>query len=115
MYCLGVQSLGCGFDKPPMRFRPHVKGLDAGEIPSLEALGLPEPAVSSLSAVRFVGGETAGMARVREYFWDRVQPPGAWNCITPHPPKAFGKEMGVAPPSHLNWKEAVLMGHLVWL
>ncbi|MCJ8210374.1 DASH family cryptochrome [Mucilaginibacter sp. RS28] len=40
----------------------------AGEIPSLEELGLPEPLTDERASYTFIGGETAGLAQLHHYF-----------------------------------------------
>ncbi len=42
---------------------------DAGEIPTLAALGSTEPFDDERAAVRFVGGETEGLKRLHNYVW----------------------------------------------
>ncbi|MFD2147711.1 deoxyribodipyrimidine photo-lyase [Mucilaginibacter antarcticus] len=46
---------------------------DAGELPTLEQLGLIEPAVDTRSRVKFAGGETEGLKRLDEYFENNTQ------------------------------------------
>nr|WP_293838040.1 DASH family cryptochrome [uncultured Arsenicibacter sp.] len=48
-----------------------VKGIDAGEIPSLTELGFENAAViDPRAAIQFKGGETAALARLKHYLWD---------------------------------------------
>lgn len=42
---------------------------DWGSVPTLDQLGLPEEKVEK--GMRFVGGETAALSRVAEYFWNK--------------------------------------------
>jgi deoxyribodipyrimidine photo-lyase len=56
--------------------RPHAAptalptvGCDPGEIPDLAALGLSAPPHDARARFRFVGGETAGRARVQQWIW----------------------------------------------
>lgn len=44
---------------------------DPGTIPTLEALGLTAPPPDPRTRFRFVGGESAGLARVQEWIWER--------------------------------------------
>jgi deoxyribodipyrimidine photo-lyase len=44
---------------------------DPGEIPTLEQLGLTAPPHDPRARFRFVGGETAGRARVQAWIWER--------------------------------------------
>jgi deoxyribodipyrimidine photo-lyase len=46
---------------------------DAGELPTLEQLGLTPPACDTRSSVKFKGGETEGLARLDEYFANNTQ------------------------------------------
>jgi deoxyribodipyrimidine photo-lyase len=50
-------------------------GLDAGEMPSLAALGLDEPPADDRGVLPFRGGETAGLDRLDAYVWreDRLK------------------------------------------
>jgi len=41
---------------------------DAGELPTLEQLGLEEPINDTRATIQFKGGETAGLARLNNYF-----------------------------------------------
>jgi len=44
--------------------------IDAGEIPTLSALGVDEPPTDDRAVLPFEGGETAGKARVNSYLWE---------------------------------------------
>ena len=44
---------------------------DPGEIPTLQELGVAAPTESDRGVLAFKGGETAGKARLMEYFWER--------------------------------------------
>jgi deoxyribodipyrimidine photo-lyase len=57
-----------GFDTPASIVTPP---LEATELPSLRDLGLEEPVFNALSVMKFRGGETEGLKRLQEYFWDR--------------------------------------------
>jgi deoxyribodipyrimidine photo-lyase len=46
---------------------------DAGELPTLQDLGLTEPIDDPRSSIKFTGGETAGLARLEEYFTNNCQ------------------------------------------
>lgn len=49
---------------------PALPEIDPGDPPSLSDLGLESPAVDSRARMKFVGGETAGLARVQAYIWE---------------------------------------------
>lgn len=49
---------------------PNLPSIDAGEIPSLSDLGLGEVKRDERSVLDFVGGETAGISRLKNYFWE---------------------------------------------
>lgn len=44
---------------------------DAGELPTIEQLGLTPPPSDPRTRFRFVGGESAGLARVQEWIWEK--------------------------------------------
>jgi deoxyribodipyrimidine photo-lyase len=44
---------------------------DPGHIPTLADFGLTLPLVDNRSVLRFQGGETAGLARLQQYFWQQ--------------------------------------------
>ena len=46
---------------------------DAGELPTLQDLGLDEPVDDLRARIKFKGGETAGLARLTEYFANNQQ------------------------------------------
>ena len=50
---------------------PPPPALDAGEIPGPEAFGLDTPPASPRATGDFPGGETAALARLQTYVWDR--------------------------------------------
>lgn len=50
---------------------PGLPNLDAGTMPTLEALGLSSPVKDERAVMVFRGGEQAGMARLQEYFWQK--------------------------------------------
>jgi len=45
------------------------KDIDSGDIPTLEVLGVQAQEPDSRAVLPFKGGETAGLARMEEYFW----------------------------------------------
>ncbi len=45
--------------------------VNVGDIPTLEMLGVESPQIDDRAVLKFPGGETAGKARVKEYFWER--------------------------------------------
>ncbi|MFM7602335.1 MAG: DASH family cryptochrome [Pseudanabaena sp.] len=51
------------------------EGVDIGEIPTLENLGLQEPLPCDRAVLQFKGGETEALKRLEHYFWksDRLQ------------------------------------------
>lgn len=59
----------------PTALPPTVAGLEPGELPPLSALGLEAIAPDPRGVLSFVGGETAGLQRLQNYFWhgDRLQ------------------------------------------
>ncbi|MDJ0716443.1 MAG: DASH family cryptochrome [Prochloraceae cyanobacterium] len=48
--------------------------MEVGEIPQLKDLGLEEPQYDRRCVLKFKGGETAGIARLEDYFWKK-------NCL----------------------------------
>jgi deoxyribodipyrimidine photo-lyase len=48
-----------------------VKGSESGDLPVLSDWGLDLPAVDRRSVLAFQGGETAGLARLQQYFWQQ--------------------------------------------
>jgi deoxyribodipyrimidine photo-lyase len=46
---------------------------DAGELPTLQQLGLDEPVDDTRASIKFTGGETAGLARLEQYFANNEQ------------------------------------------
>ena len=56
------------FDTPQViHFKPIT---DAGTMPTLADLGLPEPVDDPRAVMRFVGGEQEALLRMDEYFWN---------------------------------------------
>ncbi|MCC8426549.1 DASH family cryptochrome [Mucilaginibacter sp. UR6-11] len=57
---------------------------DAGELPTMQELGLSEPADDLRARIKFTGGETAGLARLEAYFTnnDQVAPTRGRNGAT---------------------------------
>lgn len=53
----------------PSSFGPPPGVVDWGSVPLIEQLGLHSPKVSK--GMRFVGGESAALGRVNEYFWKK--------------------------------------------
>ena len=53
---------------------PKLPEIEIGEIPKLKDLGLEKPKLDSRAVLNFKGGETAGIARLKEYFWEN-------NCL----------------------------------
>ncbi|WP_175561119.1 DASH family cryptochrome [Hydrococcus rivularis] len=50
---------------------PPLPEVDPGEIPQLLDLGIEEPISDERSVLRFQGGETKGLARLHNYFWEK--------------------------------------------
>ncbi len=48
-------------------------GVDPGELPTLAQFGYPDQPQDSRAAIRHAGGETAALARLEAYFWERDQ------------------------------------------
>jgi deoxyribodipyrimidine photo-lyase len=55
----------------PQQLSPLPAGVNPGEIPTLDSLGLTSPELDSRQQFRFVGGESAGLDRVKQYIWKR--------------------------------------------
>ena len=55
----------------PARLPELPSGIEPGDLPSLETLGLEAPPSDNRAVMSFAGGETAGIARVEEYIWAR--------------------------------------------
>ncbi|XP_047475916.1 cryptochrome DASH-like isoform X1 [Penaeus chinensis] len=65
-----AQSRVRGVCNMPDKLKPLPENLDVGEIPTLSKLGVEELPMDNRTAFPFAGGETAGLARVKNYFWD---------------------------------------------
>ena len=46
------------------------KGIDPGKVPTLKDFGLENPVSDDRAVLTFIGGETAGLARLQHYIWD---------------------------------------------
>ena len=55
----------------PTTLPPLPADLDLGNVPSITDLGLEAPQFDSRSVLAYQGGETAGIARLDEYIWQR--------------------------------------------
>jgi deoxyribodipyrimidine photo-lyase len=73
------KTVEAGTNKVPTKIRaplavpqslPKVM-VEPGDIPVLADFGLISPPVDNRSVLRFQGGETAGMARLQQYFWQQ--------------------------------------------
>lgn len=53
---------------------PQLREIEIGEIPQLKDLGLEKTELDKRSVLKFQGGETAGIARLKDYFWQN-------NCL----------------------------------
>jgi deoxyribodipyrimidine photo-lyase len=49
---------------------PPLPDVEAGALPTLKDLGLSEPESDSRAVLKFEGGETAGLQRLRHYVWE---------------------------------------------
>jgi deoxyribodipyrimidine photo-lyase len=56
---------------PPQTLPALPEGINPGELPSLESLGVMVPEPDSRQQIQFIGGETAGLDRVKQYIWKR--------------------------------------------
>jgi len=50
---------------------PELPNIQRGNLPSLKELGLETPIFDTNAALKFKGGEKAGLARLKEYFWQK--------------------------------------------
>lgn len=55
---------------PPGQLPPLPSSLEPGILPSLDQLGLAAPELDDRGVLPFHGGETAGLARLRDYIWE---------------------------------------------
>ncbi|MEQ8381981.1 MAG: DASH family cryptochrome [Coleofasciculus sp. A1-SPW-01] len=55
---------------PPNRL-PTLPAVEVGELPQLADFGLESPIVDQRAVLPFQGGETAGLARLNDYFWKK--------------------------------------------
>ncbi|MGI0494786.1 DASH family cryptochrome [Alkalinema pantanalense CENA528] len=58
-------------DPTPQKLPTIPAHLDRGNLPSLEILGISQPTIDPRCQFQFTGGETAGIARVQDYIWQR--------------------------------------------
>ncbi|XP_031561645.1 cryptochrome DASH-like [Actinia tenebrosa] len=56
--------------KMPDRMKPLPDGIEPGNIPTFDELGVKEPSQDSKSAFPFQGGETSGLQRLQYYLFD---------------------------------------------
>jgi len=54
---------------PSPKQLPPLKGIDTGDLPTWQTLGLEEPTSDGRQVLAFKGGETAALARLEDYFW----------------------------------------------
>jgi deoxyribodipyrimidine photo-lyase len=67
----------CGIEQPlsaPTQLQPLPEGIERGDLPTLTDLGLEPIEVSNKGVLAFKGGETAGVTRLQDYFWQQ-------NCL----------------------------------
>lgn len=59
----------------PSQLPPLPEGLERGNVPELMQLGLETPQADPRGVMTFIGGETAGLQRLKDYFWtgDRLK------------------------------------------
>lgn len=50
---------------------PSLPSIDVGELPQLADFGLEPPLFDERAVLQFQGGETAGLARLEDYFWKK--------------------------------------------
>jgi deoxyribodipyrimidine photo-lyase len=55
----------------PRRLPPLPEGIDRGDLPTLSDLELTPIVPSEKGVLEFKGGETAGLARLQDYFWQQ--------------------------------------------
>ncbi len=55
----------------PQKMPPLPEGIDRGELPTLADLGLTPIVPSEKGVLAFKGGETAGLDRLQDYFWQQ--------------------------------------------
>jgi deoxyribodipyrimidine photo-lyase len=53
---------------------PPLPSLDCGDIPTISELGLEMPEEEPRAVLKFIGGESQGIARLQDYFWQE-------NCL----------------------------------
>ncbi len=58
--------------QPPEHLK-MIQGVEAGEIPSCEELGVAPRAIDDRAVLNFKGGETEGLRRLQSYFWEQDQ------------------------------------------
>lgn len=50
---------------------PHLPEIETGNLPNIQDLGLETPVFDSRSVMKFQGGETAGLDRLKNYIWEQ--------------------------------------------
>lgn len=60
-------------EEVPVPALPPLPGIEPGELPTLETLGLVTSPPDERAAIHFGGGETAALQRLKTYFWERDQ------------------------------------------
>jgi deoxyribodipyrimidine photo-lyase len=50
---------------------PHLPEIETGNLPNIQDLGLGTPVFDSRSVMKFQGGETAGLDRLKNYIWEQ--------------------------------------------
>ena len=59
---------------PTPKALPPISGVEIGELPKLSEFGLEAPKFDSRAVMKFKGGETEGIQRIQQYFWEQ-------NCL----------------------------------
>jgi deoxyribodipyrimidine photo-lyase len=80
---------------------------DAGELPTLQELGLEEPIDDPRATNKFKGGETAGLARLKEYFATISQAnlvKGGRNGFIEHSKLSPWLALGCISPRQVYWE-----------
>lgn len=94
----------------PQRLAALPESIDPGNLPTLADWGLTLPEVDDRQQIQFVGGETAGLARVQEYIWQRdrlrVYKETRNGMLAPDDSSKFSPwlALGCLSPRYLYWQ-----------
>lgn len=69
----GCEKQSAVREEVPVPTLPALPDIEAGELPTLENLGLETPEIDDRAAIHFVGGETEALQRLETYFWEHDQ------------------------------------------